>query len=471
MAELVNPVDRAFLLFEKRNQPMHIGVLQLFSWPEDEGPDYVTRLAETMRSYTRPEPPFGRRIVTRYGVDFWEDDRYFDLEHHFRHRGLPKPGRIRELLAYVSAAHSHLMDRERPLWEVHLIEGLPNRQFAIYTKIHHAMMDGTSGVRLMTRAFDPTPGPRNLPPLWAVPPRPRRHEVERRPAPGLGSALELARTHLRGGAQFAKELREASRLQQRALGQVSPLDAPTTVVNEKITGSRRFAAQSVSLARIRRIAAAYDATLNDAVLAICGGALREYLLAQDALPAKPLVAMVPVNLRDGDSEGGNDIALILASLGTHIEDPRERIDAVVRSTRASKARFRRMTPTYQKAFTALSMMPAGLNILSGGRLPGLQTFNVVVSNMPGPKEPIYWNGARLNGVYPVAFLMDHMALNVTLMSYVDHLEFGLTACRRTLPSMQRLLPAIENAMVDLERAAGLGRPESREATEEILDES
>jgi diacylglycerol O-acyltransferase len=210
--------------------------------------------------------------------------------------------------------------------------------------------------------------------------------------------------------------------------------------------------------------------LNDAVLAICGGALREYLLAQDALPAKPLVAMVPINLRDGESEGGNEIALILASLATHLADPRKRIEAVIRSTKASKARFRRLTPTYQKALTALSMVPAGVNILSGGRLPGLQTFNVVVSNMPGPKEPIYWNGARLDGVYPVAFLMDHMALNITLMSYVDHLEFGLTACRRTLPSMQKLLPALENAIAELERAAGLEAPSTDETTETIFDE-
>lgn len=471
MAELVNPVDLAFLLLEKRSQPMHIGVLQLFSWPEDEGPDYVTRLADYMRSFTKLEAPFGRRIVSRYGIDCWEDDRYFDLEHHFRHRGLPKPGRIRELLAYVSAAHSHLMDRERPLWEVHLIEGLPNRQFAIYTKIHHAMMDGTSGVRLMTRAFGASPDPRTMPPLWAVPPRERRATNGVRPSVERGTVLEVARSQLEGGLRFARELRDATRQQQKGLGFVSPLDAPTTVVNQKITGSRRFAAQSVSLARIRRIADAYGATLNDAVLAICGGALREYLIAQDALPEKPLVAMVPVNLRDGESEGGNDIALILASLGTHVADPRKRIESVIRSTKASKVRFRRMTPAYQKAFTAVSMLPAGINILSGGRLPGLQTFNVVVSNMPGPREPIFWNGAKLNGVYPVAFLMDHMALNITLMSYVDHLEFGLTACRRTLPSMQKLLPAIENAMVELERAAGLSRPSSSEATEEILDES
>lgn len=457
MPELVSPIDGAFLALEKRNQPMHIGVLQLYSWPEDEGPDYVTRLAEYMRSFTRVEPPFDRRIVTRYGIDFWEEDRAFDLEHHFRHRGLPKPGRIRELLAYVSAAHSHLMDRERPLWEVHLIEGLADRKFAVYLKIHHAMMDGTSGIRLMTRTFGTTPDGRDMPPLWAVPPRaskPRRVAKER----GLASLLEGARTGLAGGATFARELRAATLRQHRSLGSVLPLDAPTTVVNQKITGSRRFAAQSYSLPRIRRIAEAYDATLNDAVLAICGGALREYLLAQGALPEKPLVAMVPVNLRDGESEGGNEIALILASLATHLADPRQRMEAVIRSTRSAKSRFGRLTPAYQKAFSAFSMMPAGANVLSGGRLPGFQTFNVVVSNMPGPKEPLYWNGAKLDGLYPVAFLMDHMALNITLMGYVDHLEFGLTACRRTLPSMQKLLPALENAMVELERAAGLEPP-------------
>lgn len=461
---IVNPADKVFLMLEKRQQPMHIGTLQLFSYPEGAGPKYVTQLAEYLRSFTDIYPPFNQKIVTRFGQEFWEEDRYFDLEHHFRHAALPKPGRIRELLAYVSAEHSNLMDRERPLWEVHLIEGLRDRRFALYTKIHHSLMDGTSGMRLMMRTFSTDPEDRGIPPVWAVPPR-------QRSTGGKRSKSSVAAE--RPAEQIVKQLmtlpnvvREAgTALFGKAPGVVTSFDAPPSILNQKITGSRRFAAQSYSMSRIKAIGRAFDATLNDVVLAVCGGALREYLISLSALPEKPLISMVPVSLRDEESEGGNDIALVLANLGTDIADPLRRIEAVKASIGNAKDRFKRMTPNEQKLYTAVSMMPAGVNMLSGGLLPQMQTFNVVISNVPGPRDSMYWNGARMEGIYPVAFLMDHMALNITLLSYRDSLEFGITACRRTLPSMQKLLIYIENAIEELERAAGINVEEALETAE------
>src|SRR3989338_566036 len=139
--------DQVFLWMEKRQQPMHIGGLHLYDFPEDAGPKYVTELAEYMRSFDQPTPPFNMRLKSRFGQYHWEEDNLFDLDHHFRHSALPKPGRIRELLALVSVKHSVLMDRERPMWEVHLIEGLRGRRFAIYYKVHHSMMDGVAAIR------------------------------------------------------------------------------------------------------------------------------------------------------------------------------------------------------------------------------------------------------------------------------------------------------------------------------------
>ena len=206
--------------------------------------------------------------------------------------------------------------------------------------------------------------------------------------------------------------------------------------------------------RIKALCKKFDATVNDVVLAICGSALRDYLISQHALPDQPLIAMVPVSIRQDDSEGGNQIAMILANLGTHIADPYNRLEVIKHSVQTAKNRFKQMTPEEMLNYTALTMAPTGLNMLTG-LAPKWRAFNVVISNVPGPKKDLYWNGARLEGMYPVSIPIDHIALNITLVSYTDQLEFGLTACRRTLPSMQRLLDYIDNGIHELEVAADI----------------
>lgn len=449
--KIVSPVDRLFLMLEKRQQPMHIGVLQLYSFPEGEADDYATRLADRLRTWTDIYPPFNQRVVRRFGQEFWEQEQNIDLEHHFRHAALPAPGRIRELLAYVSAEHSNLLDHERPLWEMHLIEGLQDRKFAIYAKLHHAMMDGISGMRLMMRAYSPSVETRGAPPVWALPPKVRTRDGSMVQARSSGGG-ETASRFLLALPKVAKELIASRSKEERDHSFVSSSDAPQSILNGHISGSRRFAAQSYSLARIRDIGRDFGGTVNDAVLAICGGALREYLRGIDALPEKSLVAMVPMSVREDDSEGGNEIAVILASLGTDIADPARRIAAVIASVRNAKGRSKRIGPHGQQLYTALSMLPAGANLLSGGRLPS-PGFNVVISNVPGPKQPLHWNGARMEGLYPISLLMDRMALNITLFGYCDNLEFGITACRRSVPSVQKLLGHIETAIDELEQAA------------------
>jgi diacylglycerol O-acyltransferase len=187
---------------------------------------------------------------------------------------------------------------------------------------------------------------------------------------------------------------------------------------------------------------------------MCGHALREYLISQHALPDEPLIAMVPMSLRQDDSTGGNQIGMILANLGTHICDPANRLRVIHDSVEEAKSRFSQMSPEEILNFTALTMAPTGLNLLTG-LAPKWRAFNVVISNIPGPKEPLYWNGAQLQGVYPVSIALDRIALNITLTSYVDQMEFGLIACRRTLPSMQRLLDYLEQSIRELEIGAGI----------------
>jgi len=453
----LSPVDQLFLMLEKRQQPMHVAGLMLFSYPEDAGSDYISDIAEFMRSYQTPVQPFSQKLHYRLGRPFWIPDKQFDLDHHFRHEALPHPGRIRELLALVSAEHSNLMDRHRPLWETHLIEGIENRQFALYSKVHHSMMDGISAMRMGMRALSSDPDERNVAPVWAF--EPKRTP---RPAPTTAEAVSgLARLAGAAGKQVATLpglLSEVYKVSQKAKKDdnfVSIFQAPQSLLNQCITGSRRFAAQSYSLSRIKRIGKAYGCTVNDIVLTICGSALREYLIGQNALPEAPLIAMVPVSLRDDEhSTGGNNIATILANLGTHIADPANRLRVIKASVEDAKARYRQMSKTDILNFTALMLAPTGLNLITG-LAPKWQAFNVVISNVPGPREPLYWNGARLTGMYPVSIALDRMALNITLTSYCDQLEFGLIGCRRTLPSMQRMLDYLEQGLKELEIAADI----------------
>ncbi len=355
----------------------------------------------------------------------WDEDHQFDIDHHFRHEALPKPGRIRELLSLVSAEHSNLLDRERPLWEAHLIEGIRGRQFALYTKVHHSMVDGISAMRMGMRALSPDPQERDLPPVWAYKPKKRGRGVSS-PVDAVSSLARLTAGASRQIATVPALAREIYRVTQKAKDDpdfVSIFQAPDTILNQCITGSRRFAAQSYSLPRLKKLAAAFNCTLNDVVLSMCGHALREYLISQNALPNAPLIAMVPMSLRKDDSAGGNQIAMILANLGTHICDPANRLRVVQASVKEAKQRFAQMSPEEILNFTALSMAPTGLNLLTG-LAPKWRAFNVIISNVPGPKEPLYWNGAQLQGQYPVSVVLDRIALNMTLTSYRDQIDSG-----------------------------------------------
>jgi len=449
--------DQIFLWLEKRQQPMHVGGLHLFSFPEGAGPNYMTELAEYMRSFDQPIAPFNQRLSSRFGQYYWEDDKQFDLEHHFRHSALPKPGRIRELLSLISVKHGALMDRERPMWECHLIEGIEGRRFGVYYKAHHCMMDGVAAMRMTSRLLSEDPNQTNLPPLWAVPDTKKQRPVnigQSNIASSLATLASAAGKQISTVPTLIKEVSHAIGQARVNPDYVSAFQAPPSILNKPITGSRRFAAQSYPIERFKTLAKKTDATLNDIVLAVCGSALRNYLISQKALPTKPLIAMVPMSMRKDDSTTGNQIAMILASLGTHIADPAQRLDMVKNSVQDSKKRYSQMSLEEAINYTALTLAPAGLNMLTG-LSNKLQAFNVVISNVPGPKKKLYWNGAQLDGMYPVSIPLDRIALNITLVSYIDQLEFGFTACRRTLPSMQRLLDYVEIAIDELEIAAGI----------------
>ena len=450
----LHPIDFIFLSLEKRQQPMHVGGLFLFQIPENAPASFIQNLvADIQNSKSIPVPPFNNKLN---GL-FWDEDEEFDLDHHFRHIALPKPGRIRELLTYISQEHSSLIDRAKPLWTCHIIEGIEGNRFAMYFKIHHAMVDGIAGMRLVEKSLSSDPNIQSIVPPWCVE-GPRAHRLKEPKVSRLKKIMNGVVGQLESTPRVVYELTQTVMKDMgRNPDYVSSFQAPSSILNQRVSSSRRFAAQSFEFDRLRHISKNLGVTINDMVLAICSGALREYLLSQDALPKKPLIAMVPASVRDDDSSMSNRITMILANLGTHKEDPLERLAIVRRSVQNAKEKFKRMNSNQILNYSAFVYSAAGLNIASG-LLPKRQAFNVVISNVPGPREPLYWNGARLDALYPASIVLDGQALNITMTSYLDKLEVGLTACRNALPKMQNLLTHLEDEIQRFEAIVGVENP-------------
>ena len=450
----LHPIDFIFLSLEKRQQPMHVGGLFLFQIPENAPASFIQNLVADIRnSKSIPIPPFNNKLN---GL-FWDEDEEFDLDHHFRHIALPQPGRILELLTYISQEHSSLIDRAKPLWTCHIIEGIEGNRFAMYFKIHHAMVDGIAGMRLVEKSLSQDPNAKSIVPPWCV----EGPRAKRLKEPNVSRFKKIMNGVMGQLESTPRVMYELSQTVMKDMGRnpdyVSSFQAPSSILNQRVSSSRRFAAQSFEFDRLRHISKSLGVTINDIVLAICSGALREYLLSQDALPKKPLIAMVPASVRDDDSSMSNRITMILANLGTHKEDPLERLAIVRRSVQNAKEKFKRMNSNQILNYSAFVYSAAGLNIASG-LLPKRQAFNLVISNVPGPREPLYWNGARLDALYPASIILDGQALNITMTSYLDKLEVGLTACRNALPKMQNLLTHLEEEIQRFEAIVGIEDP-------------
>ena len=447
----LSPTDSAFLWLETRNQPMHVAGLNIYSPPDGAGPDFVARLLARWGAYLKAVPPFNQRPALRLGLWHWEEDKEFELDYHLRHLALPHPGRIRELLAMVSRLHGNLMDRNRPLWEAYIIEGLPGGRFATYIKIHHALVDGVTGAKMMADGLSGS-AKEHKPPLWAQSLAALPASRGPRAAPGLLAQLaDAARAGREILPGIGSGLWDMLRSDSTSATAARPFQAPPTPFNVEISGSRRFAAQSYSLARLKRIGEATGATVNDVTLAICAGALRKYLEAHGKLPKKPLIAMVPVSLHGETDAGGNQVTLLLANLATHLAEPLARLQAIVQSTTEAKARLSKMPRLQKMAHGMTTAAPLGPAMVTGSarRHP---VFNLVISNVPGPKHTLYLDTARLDEVYPVSIPTHYLALNITISGYGDRLGFGYTACRRSVPALQRMLDYTDEAINELEQA-------------------
>jgi diacylglycerol O-acyltransferase / wax synthase len=448
------PTDSVFLLAESRQTPMHVGGLQLFRPADDfPGTQQLFReliAAEQVAPLFRKRP---RRSLGTAGQWAWDADHQFDLEHHVRHNALPKPSRVLELLALCSRLHGTLLDRRRPLWEFHLIEGLADGRFAIYFKIHHALVDGVAAQRLLQQVLTKDPDARDLPAPWAPRPPPAKPAGHRPPVDpaSLRSALQLAAD----AAGIPAALRTTLRRSLADLSSPVSFAAPRTMFNVPITGARRFAAQSWPIGRFTAITSTAGVTVNDVVLAVCSGALRRYLIGLNALPDRPLIAMVPVALKARARESGNAVGAVMCNLATDLADPAERLTTIRTSMLGGKQALASMSPLQLVAMTGLGMSPLILQGVPGYSELFRPPFNIIISNVPGPRSSLYLNGARLDGLYPLSIPYHGQALNITCTSYDDDLGFGLTGCRRTVPHLQYLLGYLDDELTALERAVGI----------------
>ena len=452
--QLISPIDSTFLLAESREHPLHVAGLQLFTPPADAGPEFVRETYEAMRARQELTPTFRKRPAAALGAIStmaWTLDDDVDLDYHVRRSALPTPGRVRELLELTSRLHGTLLDRHRPLWEMHLIEGLNDGRFAIYTKMHHAVVDGVSALNLLQGSLSTDADSREVQAPWSVPPRHvTGHTRESGRWEKLTAPMQSAMRH----ASSAVSLSRAALVEQQL---TLPFRAPRTMLNVPIGGARRCAAQSWELDRIKDVKNAAGVTVNDVVLAMCAGALKSYLTENDAMPDAPLIAMVPVNLRTAnDADGGNVASAVLCNLATNLEDPAQRLATIQASMRDNKAVLSQL-PRAQAIAMGLSttLAPAVLSTLPGLGAVTPPSFNLCISNVPGVQQPLYRNGARLDGNYPMSMVVDGQALNITLATSADSLDFGLVGCRRAVPHLQRLLGHLETSLKDLERAVGL----------------
>lgn len=449
--ELIKPTDAIFLLGESREHPMHVGGLQLFEPPPGAGRGFVRELADRLVAQQDFQPTFRKRPAKFVGGIAnlgWSYDKDVDIDYHVRRSALPSPRRVRELLELTSRWHSSLLDRHRPLWETHVVEGLKDGRFAVYTKVHHALIDGVSAQKLMQRAMSTDPNDTEIRAPWTLPKRARKN--------GSSPVSSLVRTagSLAALAPSTVTLARAALFEQQV---TLPFGAPKTMLNVKIGGARRCAAQSWSLDRIKSVKKAAGCTVNDVVLAMCSGALRYYLLEHDALPEKPLIAMVPVSLRTEDEAdaGGNLVGAILCNLATDTDDPAQRLQTIGDSMRSNKTVFSQLPRLQALALSAVNTSALALAAVPGWVNSTAPPFNIIISNVPGPTQPIYYGGARLDGNYPLSIALDGQALNITLANNAGNLDFGLVGCRQSVPHLQRLLLHLESSLKDLERAVGV----------------
>ncbi len=457
-------LDAAFLAMETSAVFGHVGSVCILDPTTAPEPLTLERITHVIASRLHLIPPFRRRLVeVPLGLDqpYWIEDPDFDIEYHVRELALPEPGDDRQLAEQAARLHARALDRRRPLWELYLIHGLSGGRKAVYSKVHHAAIDGVSGNDILGALLDRTPEgrPETAVPPWRGDQQPGALAMLARSALSLsGQPLRAARLAydlawavpaLAAGSSVRPRVPVVDRLIGRddkvVLGSPVPgsggLRAPATPFNRSVSPHRRWAFVSLPFGEVKKVKDASGTTVNDVVMALSTGALRRWLLDHDALPEAPLVAAVPVSVRTEEQKGtlGNRVSSLISTIPTNLADPHARLLACHESMRAAKEQHGAL-PADMLADVAQFAMPAlaGQAARLAARLrivERVNAFNLIISNVPGPSVPLYYAGAELLAYYPLSAIADGQGLNITVMSYAGQLHFGLIADRDLVPDL------------------------------------
>jgi WS/DGAT/MGAT family acyltransferase len=451
--EKLNFQDLAFLRMESQQRPFHVAGLLVFSPPASARPDYLRRLARDIGAgLPRIDALFRRRLeAVASSAPYWVEADDYDPAYHVHHYALPQPGRMEDLLALLSRTHERLLDRSRPLWEWHLVEGLPRKRFGLYCKVHHSLMDGVGAMRMIDKVLSENPRT----PFGSGHAGAAHKAHAGNPSPGWFAGIAQAAASLRDQGKAIPQL--ASMLMRMGNdGHTDspplPFTAPRATMNYEISHRRRLLTAQFPLAAMRRIGASVDGTVNDALLAICGGGLRSYLLEQRKLPKQALLAGVPVSVRTPGEQHGNELSMIVCPLGTTSRDPQARLRHISRATRKAKQHLRELSPTARQDYMNMVLLPAVLLTVAGASTSVPPPFNVLVSNVPGPAGRLYMAGSRLEEIYPLSLVTDAQALNITAVSCGTKLCLGITACPDNLPQIEHLGAHLDAAYRELKSA-------------------
>ncbi len=481
-------LDATFLSIETAASFGHVSSLVIYDRPDDPGFDAYEAFHAQLEKRLHLLEPLRRKVVeVPFGLDhpYWVNDPHFDLDFHVRHLALPAPGTVEQLTTQVARIVGRPCDRSRPLWEVYVIEGLEDDQFAILTKVHHATIDGASGVEMLMMMLDSDPAGDEIPPddgSWHADTEPSGASLVGRSVVNFARTPGRAvRVGLRTVSQFAdatrargvtKTIDQIRHQLPSRLGGLTSVErertrphvmAPPTPFNRSIGPHRKLSIGSVPLSQVKAIKGALGATVNDVVMAVSAGALRRYLKMHDALSEQPLRSMVPVSIRTGEEaeRWTNRVSALFVEIPTHLDDPLARVAAVHESMNRGKEQFD-LVPAdslVEMADLAMPGIVAQVSRLAGSLhladRAGSFPVNVVISNVPGPRQPLYMGGARMRRFFPVSTITEGVGLNITVQSYVDSLDFGLVSCRDLMPDLDDLLDFHLDEVQVLAEAAGV----------------
>ena len=458
--ERLGTLDSLFLELEDRTAHMHVGAVAIFEGPPPPYRDLLKLIGARLDSV----PRYRQRIMSvpgRVGRPVWVDETQFDLEYHLRHTALPAPGGIEELKKLAGRLLSQALDRDKPLWEMWLVEGLGDSRFAIVSKTHHAMLDGVSGVDLATVLMDTEPNatPPDAPPAWTPRKAPPVSELLIDSVRAqLSNPLKMAREALEPNSEAVKVLGQLFSGLKPLLGVVSMGMAPPSPLNVPIGPHRRFEMLELSLLEVKEVRAALGGTVNDVILATVSGALRSWLSARGHTPALDLRVLVPVSMRAETARGtfGNQVSAVFCPLPVTEADPVERLRKVREAMKGVKESGQAVGA---HALSRLGDFAPPTLLAQASRLQAVtRMFNLVVTNVPGPQFPLYLLGKRMLRCYPQVPLAAQQAVGIALLSYDGRIGVGLIGDADAARDLEGLSAAMRGALEELKARASGVRP-------------